>query len=232
MDNTKHDASFAYNQKIASSYEKDRVVEPIWAKEQDYVGNFINNVSSGQQLLDIPVGTGRFFSFYAKAGINVTGLDISENMLEEASGKLALFENKENIRLAVDNITQLKLADASVDISICWRLFHLLPETTLVRAIGELSRVTKKQILVQTFGAKEKQYFSTVKHAVKPLVKFLRKQNGSEEKEPWCHIQSYEHDEKMIIHNFKTHNFHLKQKTLLDYYKGTPVNIYLFENRS
>jgi ubiquinone/menaquinone biosynthesis C-methylase UbiE len=232
MDQTKHDASFAYDQKIASSYEKDRVIEPIWTKEQDFVENFIANISSEERILDIPVGTGRFFPFYAKAGVSVIGLDISENMLAEAAGKLVLFEKKERIHLAVDNITQLKLADASIDISICWRLFHLLPETTLVQAIGELSRVTKKQILIQTFGVKERHYLSTLKQAVKPFTKFLRSKNRGEEKEPWCHIQSYEHDEKVIIQNFRAHDFHLKQKTLLDQYKGIPVNIYLFEKRS
>jgi ubiquinone/menaquinone biosynthesis C-methylase UbiE len=196
------------------------------------VEGFVNSLPSKQCFLDIPVGTGRFFPFYAKAGVEVIGIDISENMLSEAAEKLEVFEKKEKVSLLIDNITQLKLSDLSVDVSICWRLFHLLPEENLIKAAGELSRVTRKQILVQTFGVKEAHFLSHFKQVARPIINLLHNKNVAQENEPWCHIQSYEHNEKLILGSFKRHNFFLKQKTLLDTYKNTPVNIYLFERHS
>ena len=226
-----YSAKTAYDNKISASYEEDRVVEPIWEKEQAFVDNYLKSIPERSSILDIPVGTGRFFDYYLKYNHNVMGLDISENMLEQARNNLITQKSNEaTIRLSTADITKRPLDKNSVDISICWRLFHLLPVSVLTSAIEELTRVTKKEVIVQTFDtAPRNKVIFLLKSLLKPLKNLLTKSNSHTQSEKWSHIKSFAHDEAFVIKEFRKHNFKLNNRVLLDYYKGTPVNVYLFE---
>jgi SAM-dependent methyltransferase len=76
----------------ARLYEKKRKNKRTWKKEQIIIFKFLEKISrihnKNLTVLDIPVGTGRFFKFYKKLDFLVTGIDISEDMLEQAEKKL------------------------------------------------------------------------------------------------------------------------------------------------
>jgi len=236
MTSSSYNAKDAYDKEIASTYEKDRVVEPIWDKEQVFVRDFLKTVLPSSTILDLPVGTGRFLPYYAEFDQNVIGLDISENMLDEAKEKIGLFKNATQVKLGPGDITQLPLEGLSIDYSICWRLFHLLPEPVLATGIKELCRVTRKQILVQTFNVKPGEgVLSKIKNGVKPIVNAFMSVVAvlkGKSKEPWSHIQSYENNEDLILKKFRENHFELKKKDVIDFYKGQPVNVYLFERNN
>ncbi len=53
----------AYQGDIVKNYESDRVIETIWAKEQNWVAAYLQNIPENSSLLDLPLGTGRFLPF-------------------------------------------------------------------------------------------------------------------------------------------------------------------------
>ena len=75
-----------YDAVVANSYDTDREGEDHWIKENEFVRKYFES-HSAVNILDLPVGTGRFLPFYPVQS-NVFGVDISEHMLEQARLKL------------------------------------------------------------------------------------------------------------------------------------------------
>jgi ubiquinone/menaquinone biosynthesis C-methylase UbiE len=133
---------YKYDVDVAKTYESDREIEEHWGKENVYVKNYMAN-SKWETLLDLPVGTGRFLSFFNNVS-RVVGIDISDAMLSEARGKLFDSKNTSHIELVKGDVFDLKYADDTFNCSIIFRLLHLLPPDRLESAINELCRVTKE----------------------------------------------------------------------------------------
>ena len=97
-------------------------------------------------LADIACGTGRFLGqvleVYPRLG--VTGIDLSENYLNEARKHLrAIGRARSAVHLAAANAESLPLADASQDIVTVIFLFHELPAAVRRRVAREMARVLK-----------------------------------------------------------------------------------------
>ena len=78
----------AYDYDVASSYETHRTQEAEWNLENEYVEKFLRSIPKGSKIIDIPIGTGRFIPYYEELEFEVTGLDISQEMLDVASQKV------------------------------------------------------------------------------------------------------------------------------------------------
>ncbi|RIX41255.1 MAG: class I SAM-dependent methyltransferase, partial [Rhodocyclales bacterium GT-UBC] len=145
-----YDGYKKYGKEEASSYEEEREKEDHWWQEDQYVADYFRS-NQPSEILDAPVGTGRFFHHYINAE-KIIGIDISEQMLAESTKKL-LNQHLKNISLQHADILKLDFLDNQFDLTICWRFAHLVPEELLGSALLELGRVTKGTILLQAYVA-------------------------------------------------------------------------------
>ena len=80
-----------YDSKQAEKYEIQRD-KPIWRAETDFFKVLIKKIScksSGKlNLLDVPVGTGRWIPLVQKIATKYVGVDISDSMINQAQKKL------------------------------------------------------------------------------------------------------------------------------------------------
>ncbi len=90
------------------------------------------------EVLEVGVGTGRNMLFYP-AGVRLTGIDLSDQMLERAR-KLAR-ENGLAARLREGDVQALDLRDQSFDTIVATFVFCSVPDP--VRGLTELGRVVK-----------------------------------------------------------------------------------------
>ncbi len=67
----------------AANYNKDRAHNKAFRWQQEVVKKILLRLQP-RQVLDAPVGTGRFFEVYQQFPCKVLGIDISPDMLEQA----------------------------------------------------------------------------------------------------------------------------------------------------
>lgn len=84
-----------YLGKTAIKYEDKRKHQNSWKEEYKIVEKTISKYLP-EKIIDIPVGTGRFFPIYEKYNVDVLGIDISPDMLKEAKKKNNNFALKQS----------------------------------------------------------------------------------------------------------------------------------------
>ena len=129
-----------YTGAVADGYVRRRATTAKWAREQQAVEALVRALPAGSRVLDVPAGTGRFFSAYASAGHRVCGIDISADMLREAragGGASA------GLTLVRGEAERLPLRDAAVDWVVCVRFLNWVPPAQLERLVHELLRVAR-----------------------------------------------------------------------------------------
>lgn len=139
--------SETYVDKVAKNYDTERVGQGKWVQEQKAMDKLIAHIPEGSSLIDIPVGTGRFFPFYKERNLNVTGLDISKDMLSEAQQK-AKKEKLENVDFKVENILDISLKDGAVTTCLCVRFLNWLKWPLVEQAFSEIHRVSSQYMIV------------------------------------------------------------------------------------
>lgn len=95
----------------------------------------------GQRLLEIGCGTGVFLDALHQAGFDVTGLDASPHMLEEARERLG---NKADLHLG--DAGHLPFDDKEFDFAVLLTVLEFCPDPGLV--LREAARVARKAVLV------------------------------------------------------------------------------------
>jgi ubiquinone/menaquinone biosynthesis C-methylase UbiE len=135
-----------YRGTVATGYDSYRLRQPKWHREQEIMAELLKALPSNATLLDVPVGTGRFFEFYKALDVRPTGVDISNDMLAQARQKAG--EVGLAITLAEGNILKLGYPDRTFDAAICIRLFNLIPLADVARAVSELARVSRRYVIV------------------------------------------------------------------------------------
>ncbi len=86
----------------------------------------------GMSVLDVACGTGLASEPFLKRGMNVTGVDISEAMLDKARIRL------KEARLVVGDAEKLPFGDGSFNAAICAQAIHWMDQP---RALAEMARV-------------------------------------------------------------------------------------------
>ena len=135
-----------YEGEVATGYDAKREQAPKWAAEQEIIENMLTGLPYGDWVLDAPCGTGRFFEFYQRHGLIVRGLDISDDMIAQATKKVKP-ENVNRFSFAKADIRKTGLKDKSVDASVMCRLTRWLSPEDCGLAFAELQRVTRKKII-------------------------------------------------------------------------------------
>lgn len=114
------------------NYENKRSHSDKWKEENKGVElllPYVNNV------LDVPVGTGRFYYLYSQRNIKATGVDSSPAMLKEAA-------KKGMADLRIGDIRNLEFKYKAFDASVCLRLFPWFKPEEVKHSLKELSRVS------------------------------------------------------------------------------------------
>ncbi|MFQ5591592.1 MAG: methyltransferase domain-containing protein, partial [Phycisphaerae bacterium] len=103
-------------------------------------------------VLDCASGTGRFLPTLAGFGADVIVLDTSWEMLEQGCRYHSLFRIAP--RTIVACAADIPLSDQSVDLVLCSRFFHHLPDSeSRVLILREFARITRLGIVITFFDA-------------------------------------------------------------------------------
>jgi phosphatidylethanolamine/phosphatidyl-N-methylethanolamine N-methyltransferase len=97
-------------------------------------------VQPGQEVLEVGVGTGLSFPHYPKHA-RITGIDISEPMLDQARERLAKMTDAPQVRLQQMDARDLAMPDASFDHVVAPYVISVVPEPA--RVMREITRVCK-----------------------------------------------------------------------------------------
>jgi ubiquinone/menaquinone biosynthesis C-methylase UbiE len=135
-----------YRGATATDYEQRRVGEPSWAREQAIVSSMLEVFPRDATLIDVPVGTGRFFEFYQARGLRPTGVDVSADMLTQAQQKA--IEVGLAVTLEAGDIRRLRFPNGAFDGAVCIRLFNLIALPDVVLGIRELARVSRRHVIL------------------------------------------------------------------------------------
>ena len=144
---TKPDGAGKYHGAVAQGYDTKREHDDKWKIEQRIIEDMLD-FPADTVVLDVPCGTGRFFECYAKRRFNVVGVDISDEMLNEAVKKIKKYElTFRSIRLGVGDVRKLQFDDKTVDVAVMCRLTRWLSPEDCKTAFKELQRVSRKRII-------------------------------------------------------------------------------------
>jgi len=154
-------------------YDAQRREAPEWGVEQETVRSFVARSGSGARILDVPVGTGRFLSYYRDHSCVVTAVDVSRDMLRRGEANAAALGCV--VTLVEGNVLQLPFADGEFDHVVCFRLLTWLAEEEFERALRELRRVARRSMLV-SFNTRSHPSFLGDPLAMPRYVKMLRSQ--------------------------------------------------------
>ena len=224
INNNHYDGYYKYDKKVAQSYNSDREMEAHWVEENRYVEQYFK-IHKIEKLLDLPVGTGRFFKYYRHIS-QLVGIDISEDMLDEARKNMNCLDKDIKVTLEKGDVFNLHFANNSFDGIIVFRLFHLIPERQLEAAIKELCRIGSKDIIVQSYEYSSPPFFQRVKRRIKFELKKIIKPKPVQQNTnttPWSHIEAFTHTENLISDCFKKYEFIEKEKKLLCFYNERKV---------
>lgn len=214
----------AYTYEVASTYEEDRRSERIWHVEQAYMEKVVRLLPDGSSILDVPVGTGRFLDLYQEHGSQVVGVDISESMLDEARNKIY----SPLIRVELGDVENLSYPDNSFDYVICWRLLHLVSNDSLRKVVSELTRVSSHKLYIQAY-VKDGWFLPlTIRTLLQQKLGYLRSGNMSKQT-PWSHIQTFAHEERLLLNIFSEFNLILSSVDVIGDYGPLRVKIYVLE---
>ncbi|KOV87882.1 ubiquinone biosynthesis methyltransferase UbiE [Streptomyces sp. NRRL WC-3618] len=157
--------------------------------ERDFL---IEAIRSGEKVLDIGCGTGRFTVPMAEKGADVSGLDISRPMLDVASRKLA--ERGLSADLREGDMAHLPFPDASFDtVTSMLALMHV-PMEDRQAVFGEVARVlrpggrmllgVKNSVFEEMFTGDRFASVDVTDVAGKQLL-FTKTRSGEEYVAPW-----------------------------------------------
>ena len=120
----------------------DLVFDPVLNKTRRIVAEQVGKSAS---MLDVACGTGSQAVYLARiTGAKITGIDISESMLDEAKKKLA----GDNVQFILGNATKMPFENNVFDCSLISLALHEMNLTSRVETLKEMSRVTKKSMII------------------------------------------------------------------------------------
>ncbi|MWG35457.1 methyltransferase domain-containing protein [Halomarina oriensis] len=104
-----------------------------------------------KRVLEIACGTGRFTVMLAERGADITGLDISEEMLQQGREKAKRAGVADHLQFMRGDAARLPFPDDYFDAVFAMRFFHLAD--TPASFLSEMCRVSKDQVFFDTFNS-------------------------------------------------------------------------------
>lgn len=137
-----------YYQDRALKYDELREHQLSWKGENRALRDMAAGLGRGLSVLDVPVGSGRFFSIYSELDWTVTGLDASSEMLNVARNRMGSASEMKPVLLE-GKATALPFADSEFDVVVCFRFLQSIVSFGNAQiVIGEIARVTKRYAIL------------------------------------------------------------------------------------
>ena len=134
-----------YSGATAAEYERNRVGQK-WNAEHEAIAELIERVPRGSTVLDVPIGTGRLLPYFKKRDFDISGVDVSVDMLTQA--KTASKSVGVPVRFEQADVRSLPFEEDSFDLVACIRFLNLVDERGLELVLSELARVSHHRLLV------------------------------------------------------------------------------------
>jgi len=135
--------------KISDSFP-DQV--PPDDKRLNVISNFMGNFR-GKNVLDVGCGKGRFSKWMIDNGAQVTGIELSNSLLQEA-------QKISGGNFLKGSATNLNFQDETFDIVLCIEVLQHVPDTQ--RAVSEMCRVLKKGGRILIFDRNKFSFLRTI----------------------------------------------------------------------
>jgi ubiquinone/menaquinone biosynthesis C-methylase UbiE len=166
-----------YRGRKAATYDEVRQKQERWKVENMVVGRWLIGLKPSD-VLDCPVGTGRFMLLYADIGAkHVHGIDSSAEMIALARKKVPrAMKNYADVELEVGDATSIPSSDEVYDVSVCVRFLDLIDEEAMQKVVTELCRVTRRVIICTIrFGNKYVPKANTAEHDRAKFFRLIKK---------------------------------------------------------
>ena len=147
-------------------YDESMENTPFWkANDWNCLKEWLPNLSEGNLLLDVGCGSGRASIPFAKNGVKVIGLDISEQMVLRAKDKSQKLGLTSRVDYVVGDSENLPFRQSSFDAVLAFGVLHHVP--TPQKMLQQMSKVLKNDGLY--FGHENN------KTILRPLFDFMMK---------------------------------------------------------
>ena len=204
-------AKTAYQSKqAAETYDRRRFksLKGKWldAREKRIIGELLEYLPQGSQILDLACGTGRIAEFLLSKGYRVCGADISSQMLKVAKERLINFG--ELIEFHQADAERLPFEEKQFDSATCFRLMGHIPPETRVKILKEMKRVTKGPFIAAYYLSE-------------PIANLKRKikKSFTGDKSPWFPVSREDLKEEINSANLKI----IEEKPLMRYLSETLI---------
>jgi len=115
-------------------------------------------------VLDICTGTGEMSTRCARAGAEVTAVDITKSMLERARAKAAGL----GIRFEIMDARRLEFPDDSFDVAVLSFALHDMPRKVRLEVLREARRVSREKIVILDYAFPRNRILRA------PLIRMVR----------------------------------------------------------
>jgi ubiquinone/menaquinone biosynthesis C-methylase UbiE len=134
--------------RAADFYDATRVYPPGVAEKITHSILDLTRATASTRILEVGIGTGRISAPLIARGLNVTGIDLSREMMDKLRAKFAgqVGDLASALRLALSDASALPFPAETFDVELAVHVFHLIAPWR--QAIGEMRRVLRPGGLV------------------------------------------------------------------------------------
>lgn len=128
-------------------------------KAERWLGEISKYIPDGKtiKILDVGCGTGYFEIILGQAGHNITGIDLTEEMIHKANDMISIYKlDKKNVKAIVMDAEKLDFEDETFDMILSRNLTWTLPHP--IEAYQEWKRVLKKGGILLNYDAEYAKY--------------------------------------------------------------------------
>lgn len=148
--------------KIIEGWEKKfygKQIGKIYEELSEEILDFLKLLKSGNKILDLGCGDGKYSFFIGSQGFSVLGIDISREAVKIANNYKGL-NRIENVDFRVGNITSPKLSEDSVDAIFLINSYHCLTSVQRSETLNEVERILKRKgfIFISILSLKDESY--------------------------------------------------------------------------
>lgn len=131
------------------------IIDPILSS---YYSTITDEIAGGERVIDIASGTGSLGLAIAGKGADVTGIDLSEEMVEIA-GRLAEKRGIENAEFLLRDAGELSAyTDNEFDVAVTSMAVHQFDEELAVKILKEMKRIAGR-IIIMDYNYPMKKFF-------------------------------------------------------------------------
>lgn len=213
-----------YTGASARSYEEKRRGTRRF-KSEDAAFEELYALVKPARVLDFPVGTGRWLDFYQRKGAKVTGIDLSQDMLDVAAAKLSSTDGSVRLRHGdMLDSTSFSGIQGEFDLIVSVRFLNWLSETDMKLALTHLCSLQPRHMILGAHVRGEYQRRPGSWLSIKRMRRAVRRLFGQR-------ARHFVHDEALILSLLDRAGFTLREKRLIERKAGPPNFFYLFERR-